>query len=177
MIGFCHIPKTGGTSLVQGMRDAGMNVWVPTPPEGVEPWDVTDWQQEPPKGTDVVAGHISSRTFDQFPQVTYWVTIIRQPDHRWYSHYYWLNRHVPIRHKMPPANLMSHMLGSVLPDEVWDFDELDHAAGTFGIEDLPSEHHKESGWWPGHRDTPPSELVWHANALDRILWWELNRGE
>ena len=48
MIGFCHLPKTGGTSLVQGMRDAGMNVWVPTPPEGVEPWDVKFWGQNPP---------------------------------------------------------------------------------------------------------------------------------
>ena len=173
MIGFCHLPKTGGTSLVQGMRNAGMNVWVPTPPEGVEPWNVTEWNQQPPKGTDVVAGHIAAGTFDQFP-VDEWVTVVRHPVVRWISHLYWINRNRTTRWNIPPSDLMSDLFWHPTDGWVngisvtWLHAELDQAAKWFGVE-LPAERHKATG----RPDPIPADL-WAAaaaaNRLDLALW-------
>ena len=184
MIGFCHLPKTGGTSLVQGMRNAGMNVWVPTPPEGVEPWNVGNlkgdhltWDQSPPKGTDVVAGHISAYTFDQFPEVTEWVTVVRHPVVRWLSHWYWINRNRAGNWNTPPSDLMALMYGwhgyaedhiRSLLSQWWFHSELEQAAAWFGVA-LPEARHKAT-MRPERVDAVLASAVAAANPSDVELW-------
>jgi hypothetical protein len=183
MIGFCHLPKTGGTSLVQGMRNAGMNVWVPTPPEGIEPWEVWEWDQSPPEGTDVVAGHIAATEFDQFPDVTEWVTVVRHPVVRWVSHLYWINRNRTGNWNLPPSNLMGRMYTQGQPNvwkrlelpfvELWHHSNIDQAADWFGIQ-LPADRHKATM----RPDPIPPDLYAAAvavNDYDMELWRWINR--
>lgn len=177
MIGLCHIPKTGGTSLVTGMRDSGLSVFVP--PHGeTDPWELDYENMQVPDGTDVVAGHIPASQWHHFP-VDEWVTILRQPVIRWVSHLYWQNRNrVVPKWTVPPSDMMSSMLGPDPLDRLggmrwWHYTDLTEAAAWFGVK-LPQEPHKQTT-----RPNPIPADLWAttvaANRLDVELWGELHR--
>lgn len=81
MIGFLHVPKTGGTSLRVAFEKAGYRVWRP---RGAR---YTLDVQADLDGVDVVAGHIPFGVFSRLPLTT-WVTMLRHPVERWLSHYF-----------------------------------------------------------------------------------------
>lgn len=82
MIGFLHIPKTGGTSLRAAFGDSGSVVWRPRGARYTMTLPDVDLS-----GVDVVTGHIPFAVFSHLP-ITMWVTVLRDPVERWLSHHF-----------------------------------------------------------------------------------------
>lgn len=124
MIGFLHLPKTGGTAVRTALEDSGRAVWRPKGPRyrgSVSPGDLT--------GFDIVTGHLTfAAMMSTHPDKV--ATVLREPVDRFLSHYY-VESGLVERNYWPdvdvvPDNMMCRLLGDA-DDPINDPPDLDAA--------------------------------------------------
>ena len=175
MIGFLHIPKTGGTSLRTAFETAGYRVWRP---HGAR---YTTCVPEPPPVADVVTGHIPFDVFSELA-VDMWVTVLRDPVDRWLSHHF-AEAGDPDPQPVPD-NLTCRMLTNLDTVDVdaalTNLARFDHVGLTdrlvdtfawFGLEPRYERHSTERS------DVPAwlSDAAHDANQFDLQLYEEAQR--
>lgn len=136
MIGFLHLPKTGGTSVRTAFEESGAAVWRPRGPR------YQGHLRGKIQGFDVATGHLTFASLESMgPSEMF--TVVREPVARFMSHYfmesgliergYWPDPDVV------PDNIMTRLLGaaeSPLTDEpdldaaLANLERLDHVGFT-----------------------------------------------
>lgn len=174
MIGYVHIPKSGGTSLREAFEGGGFNVWRPKGPR------YTGLQFRKLEDIDVVCGHMTVSSI-QSTGADRLITILRDPVDRFMSHYfveagrkeknYWPSPGVV------PDNIAARLLGNLsdplsgrpnVEDALANLERFEHVGFTHKLDEtfvkyeLPVTYRRK-----GRRDKTeaPSWLV--EAALER----------
>jgi hypothetical protein len=175
VIGFLHLPKTGGTSIRKAFEVAGLTVWRPTGPR----YQSHLWGKI--EGFDVATGHLTFASLESTgPSEMF--TVVREPVARFLSHYfverdelgYWPDPDVV------PDNIMCRLLGNAesplvdAPDldvAVANLDRFDHIGFTDRLSDtfarygLTEEHERRS---ERGDDLVPDWLIHAATERTRL---------
>lgn len=163
MIGFMHIPKTGGTTIRKAMTEAGLSVWMP---RGKWRNYIVRIGNAPigPVEVDVIAGHLPHHLRPNLPDVE-WFTVLRHPVERWLSH-----RNV-LGHD-PAPNLITEFLGDggLAPYfHVGRTDRLDQTLDALGLPRVAPERMMDR---PRGGDVPAD--LWargvEQNRADLEIW-------
>ncbi len=184
MIGFVHIPKTGGSSVRKAWESSGVLVWRPRGAK-YNP-DLTPggrWVKGVLVGAldqvDVVTGHICYAQLSTLP-IRSWVTVLRDPVDRWVSHYRAMAGQSPVwpNPDVVPSNLTCRMLTDMSPDleaastnitrfdHVGFFDRLHVTFAALGLSEVHARHRESERLLPGWVRTAAIE----RNDLDQILY-------
>lgn len=116
MIGFLHLPKTGGTAVRTACQRAGLTVWLPKggPAKRYQGTDLAPAGPLAPN-VDMATGHLTLAALRQLHPTTLF-TVLREPVDAWLSHYYALERiedagtwHDP---DTVPSNIYTRLLGT-----------------------------------------------------------------